>query len=53
MHLAFCEMYLDAHGQVIIYISLNESTFGQSLYQPLDLIDSMGTDVTAVTKVFR
>ena len=49
--LVFCEMCLNAHVQASTGTSPNELTFGQSLHEPLDLVEGIGPDVPAAAEV--
>ena len=44
-------MYLNAYVQASIDTSPNELTFGQSLHEPLDLVESIGPDFPSAEKV--
>ena len=44
-------MCLNAHVQASTGTSPNELTFGQSLHEPLDLVEGIGPDVPAAAEV--
>ena len=44
-------MCLNAHVQASTGTSPNELTFGQSLREPLDLVEGIGPDVPAAAEV--
>ena len=44
-------MYLNAHVQASIGTLPNELTFGQSLREPIDLVEGIGAGIPAATEV--